>query len=86
VIDRSVAAGVVQAGSRWGRLKDEAGLGLVGSGLSDPHQYLAAGGYGFLIDAGALNYAPEVLRWRPSERVRALAAAAMRHSGHHEDA
>lgn len=61
-IDRSLAAGVVQAGSRWGRPKDEAGLGLVVSGLSDPHRrYLAAGGYGFLIGDGALSYAPEVL-------------------------
>ncbi len=61
-IDRSVAAGVVQAGSRWGRPNDETGLGLVVSGLSDPHRrYLAAGGYGFLIGDGALKYAPEIL-------------------------
>ena len=61
-IDRSIAAGVVQSGSRWGRPDDEAGVGAVVSGLSDPHRrYLAAGGYGFLIGDGALRFAPEIL-------------------------
>jgi high affinity Mn2+ porin len=61
-IDRSLALGVVQSGSRWGRPGDEAGLGVVLSGLSDPHRrYLAAGGYGFMIGDGALSYRPEVL-------------------------
>jgi high affinity Mn2+ porin len=61
-IDRSLAGGVVQSGSRWGRPGDEAGLAVVVSGLSDPHRrYLAAGGYGFIIGDGALRYAPELL-------------------------
>jgi high affinity Mn2+ porin len=61
-IDRSIAAGLVQSGARWGRPDDEAGLGVVVSGLSDPHRrYLAAGGYGFLLGDGALAYAPEIL-------------------------
>ena len=61
-IDRSIALGVIQAGSRWGRPDDEAGLGVVVSGLSDPHRrYLAAGGHGFIIGDGALKYAPEIL-------------------------
>jgi high affinity Mn2+ porin len=61
-IDRSIAGGVVQSGSRWGRPDDEAGLGIVVSGLSEPHRrYLAAGGYGFLIGDGELQYAPEIL-------------------------
>jgi high affinity Mn2+ porin len=61
-IDRSIAGGVIQSGSRWGRPGDEAGLGLVVSGLSGPHRrYLAAGGYGFLIGDGELGYAPEIL-------------------------
>jgi high affinity Mn2+ porin len=61
-IDRSIAAGVVQSGSRWGRSDDEAGAAVVVSGLSDPHRrYLAAGGYGFLIGDGALSHAPEIL-------------------------
>ncbi len=61
-IDRSAAAGLVQSGARWGRPDDEAGLGMVVSGLSGPHRrYLAAGGYGFIIGDGALRYRPEVL-------------------------
>jgi len=61
-IDRSVAGGLVQSGSRWGRPGDAAGVGLVVSGLSDLHRrYLAAGGYGFIIGDGALSYAPETL-------------------------
>jgi high affinity Mn2+ porin len=61
-IDQSIAGGVVQSGARWGRPGDEAGLGMVVSGLSDVHRrYLAAGGYGFIVGDGALSYAPEVL-------------------------
>jgi high affinity Mn2+ porin len=61
-IDRSVAFGAVQSGSRWHRPDDEAGAALVVSGLSGLHrQYLASGGYGFLIGDGALDYAAEVL-------------------------
>lgn len=61
-IDRSIAGGLVQAGSRWGRPDDEAGVAVVASGLSEPHRrYLAAGGYGFIIGDGALRYAPEIL-------------------------
>jgi len=61
-IDRSAALGIVQSGSRWNRPDDEAGVGLVVSGLSNLHRrYLAAGGFGFLIGDGALRYGPEVL-------------------------
>ena len=61
-IDRSVALGAVQSGSRWGRSGDEIGAGLVISRLSGPHRrYLAAGGYGFIVGDGALRYAPEIL-------------------------
>jgi high affinity Mn2+ porin len=60
-IDRSLALGVVQSGARWGRPDDEAGAGLVVSGLSALHRrYLAAGGAGFILGDGALRYAPEV--------------------------
>ena len=91
-IDRSLAAGVVQAGSRWGRPKDEAGLGLVVSGLSEPHRrYLAAGGYGFLIGDGALNYAAEVLveAWYRLALTRELAVGVnyqpIFHPGYNDD-
>ena len=61
-IDRSLALGAVQTGERWGRVRDEAGVALVVSGLSGAHRaYLAGGGYGFLIGDGALDYAPEIL-------------------------
>lgn len=61
-IDCSLALGLVQSGARWARPDDEAGVGLVVSGLSGPHRrYLAAGGYGFIIGDGALRDAPEVL-------------------------
>jgi high affinity Mn2+ porin len=61
-IDRSLALGAVQSGARWGRPADEAGAGLVISGLSALHRrYLAGGGYGFLIGDGALTYGHEIL-------------------------
>ncbi|HEX3696433.1 MAG TPA: carbohydrate porin [Polyangia bacterium] len=61
-IDRSLAVGVVQDGELWRRNRDEAGVAVVINGLSGPHrQYLAGGGYGFIIGDGALRYAPEVL-------------------------
>jgi high affinity Mn2+ porin len=61
-IDRSAALGVVQSGARWNRPDDDAGAGLVVSGLSPLHkEYLASGGYGFIIGDGALHYGPEIL-------------------------
>jgi high affinity Mn2+ porin len=61
-IDRSLAAGLVQSGARWRRPDDEAGIGAVVSGLSSSHRrYLAAGGLGFILGDGALNYGPEIL-------------------------
>jgi high affinity Mn2+ porin len=59
-IDRTVAAGLQFKGGLWRRPKDEAGLAVVFNGLSDAHRdYLAAGGIGFIIGDGRLNYAPE---------------------------
>lgn len=61
-VDRALAVGAVQGGTRWGRPRDEAGAAVVVSGLSDLHRaYLAAGGYGFIIGDGALRYGPEIL-------------------------
>jgi high affinity Mn2+ porin len=38
------------------------GFGIVVNGLSTPHKnYLAAGGYGFILGEGKLNYAPEII-------------------------
>jgi high affinity Mn2+ porin len=61
-IDQSFATGMTLGGSPWKRSNDEAGVGFALSGLSDPHRrYLAAGGYGFLLGDGKLNYAPELV-------------------------
>lgn len=60
-IDRSVNIGLV-----WNKdglnENNVIGLGIVVNGLSKPHKdYLAAGGYGFIIGDGQLNYEPEVI-------------------------
>lgn len=61
-IDRSLTFGGIMKGTKWKRAFDEAGLAFIANGLSGPHRdYLAAGGYGFLIGDGKLNYAPEMI-------------------------
>jgi len=59
-IDRSLAAGVLAKGGLWGRGQDSAGLAGYVNGLSRPHRnYLAAGGLGFFLGDGRLNYGSE---------------------------
>jgi high affinity Mn2+ porin len=59
-VDRQLSGGVQLSGVHWGRKTDVLGLGLAVQGLSDPHRdYLAAGGSGFLLGDGRLNYAHE---------------------------
>jgi len=59
-IDRSFSMGGVTKGERWGRGEDTAGLAVAVNGLSREHRdYLAAGGLGFFLGDGALNYRPE---------------------------
>jgi high affinity Mn2+ porin len=59
-IDHSASAGVVIQGVRWKRANDVFGIGSVASGLSQEHKnYLAAGGYGFIIGDGRLTYGAE---------------------------
>ncbi len=61
-IDRSVSFGVTLKGTSWGHKNDELALAFVGNGLSPDHRnYLAAGGYGFIIGDGRLNYSPELI-------------------------
>ena len=61
-IDRSISFGGLLKGVQWKRRDDEVGLAFIGNGLSTPHRnYLAAGGYGFIIGDGQLNYAPEMI-------------------------
>lgn len=59
-IDRTVSAGLSLSGNAWGRGADTVGVAGVANGLSAEHRaYLAAGGYGFIIGDGRLNYRPE---------------------------
>jgi high affinity Mn2+ porin len=61
-IDRSISFGATLKGTSWKRKDDELAIAFVGNGLSDPHRnYLAAGGYGFIIGDGKLNYATEMI-------------------------
>jgi high affinity Mn2+ porin len=61
-IDRTATLGFSFNGATWHRDKDVFGIAGVMNGLSDDHRrYLAAGGYGFIIGDGALNYAPETI-------------------------
>jgi high affinity Mn2+ porin len=59
-IDRSVSGGVSIGGWFWKRPRDHAGAAAVRNYLSgDQRAFLAAGGMGFLIGDGRLNYHPE---------------------------
>jgi high affinity Mn2+ porin len=61
-IDRSISFGGELKGTSWGRKDDVLALAFVGNGLSHAHRdYLAAGGYGFIIGDGRLNYSPEMI-------------------------
>jgi high affinity Mn2+ porin len=61
-IDRSLAFGAVQNGAPWKRPNDEAGAAFVIDGIAPWHRrYLAAGGYGFLLGDGKLDYGLECL-------------------------
>ncbi|PTQ95559.1 high affinity Mn2+ porin [Mucilaginibacter yixingensis] len=61
-IDRSLSFGGVLKGTSWKRTDDELGLAFVANGISKPHRdYLAAGGYGFIIGDGKLNYSNELI-------------------------
>lgn len=61
-IDRSISGGVVVKGGAWGRAQDSAGFAMARNGLSKVRrEYLAAGGLGFFIGDGRLNYRPEVV-------------------------
>lgn len=59
-VDRHLSAGLQVAGTRWHRREDRFAIAAVQHGIVDAHQaYLAAGGVGFLLGDGRLNYAPE---------------------------
>ena len=59
-IDQTVQAGVSIKGTRWKRSDDVLGIAGVINGISAEHQaFLKAGGYGFIIGDGNLNYGHE---------------------------
>ena len=59
-IDRSLSFGAQVKGNSWGRAQDTLGLAYAQNGLSPSHRaYLAAGGNGFFVGDGRLNYGAE---------------------------
>ena len=61
-IDRSISGGVSVKGGTFGRAGDTLGIAYARNGLSAAHRdYLAAGGLGFFLGDGALNYRQEVI-------------------------
>jgi high affinity Mn2+ porin len=59
-IDQSFSLGAVTDGRRWNREDDDWGLAFVQNGVSQDHRnYLGAGGTGFMIGDGRINYGTE---------------------------
>ncbi len=70
-IDRSFFFAAALKGARWSRSQDTVGLALAINNLSNGHRsYLAAGGTGFFLGDGRLNYGNEQIveayyNWEP---------------------
>ncbi len=61
-IERSISGGALVKGTAWGRGGDTFGVAFARNGLSSVHRrYLEAGGIGFFIGDGRLNYRPEMI-------------------------
>ncbi len=61
-IDQSFSLGLSVRGSKWKRPEDVCGLATVINGISNDHKdFLKAGGYGFIIGDGRLNYSHETV-------------------------
>ena len=59
-VDQTFAEGVGANGSWWHRKQDRAGVAYISNAIKKDHQnYLAAGGLGFLLGDGKLNYGRE---------------------------
>ncbi|SRR5579883_88985 len=59
-VDRDASIGAQVSGARWHRARDRLGIAFDVNALSRDHRdYLAAGGEGFLLGDGALNYGQE---------------------------
>jgi high affinity Mn2+ porin len=72
-VDRTLSMGLRLNGNRWNRQEDTFGLAGIVNALSREHrEYLAAGGLGFIIGDGRLNYGTENIietyyRWQAFE-------------------
>ena len=61
-IDQSFSLGLSVKGNKWKRPDDVCGLATVINGISNDHKdFLKAGGYGFIIGDGTINYANETV-------------------------
>jgi len=61
-IDNTLSAGISIDGEKWKRKGDTWALAFATNGLSAPHRdYLKAGGYGFIIGDGNLDYNRETI-------------------------
>lgn len=61
-IDRSVSLGALLEGAAWGRAADALGFAAARNELSGAHRaFLAAGGIGFFLGDGRLEYRPETV-------------------------
>jgi high affinity Mn2+ porin len=61
-IDQTISAGLSLKGTCWKRNNDVVGLAQIVNGISADHQaFLKAGGYGFIIGDGNLNYGHETI-------------------------
>ncbi len=61
-IDQTANIGLSVKGNKWKRPNDVFGIAAVINGISKEHQhFLEAGGYGFIIGDGKLNYGNEVI-------------------------
>jgi high affinity Mn2+ porin len=59
-VERTVSLGASWGGAAWGRPSDRAGAGFAWNGIGGDHRaYTAAGGYGFMLGDGKLNYSAE---------------------------
>ena len=61
-VDHSATVGANMLGSSWERPADEIGIAGATGGISKAHrEYLKAGGYGFMLGDGNLNYGNELM-------------------------
>ena len=59
-VDQTIETGLGEDGAGWRRKHDRAGFAFVSNGICRYHQeYLADGGFGFLLGDGKLNYGRE---------------------------